>query len=175
LECLVSPPVHIHAIDADRCVGTWDRTVIQIWRRVAAPDAVAELNSISSRLLSEEGGPVTCLFVVEASSPPPNDGARKELARFSRDIVRLMALAVIVAEGGGFRAALVRGVGIALTTLMPHRVPFKFVNTVDEALVLLKPHLSQATGGTEALRRALAEMREQLTARGATVAPGSIS
>jgi hypothetical protein len=58
---------------------------------------------------------------------------------------------------------------------MPHRVPFKFVNTVDEALVLLKPHLSQATGGTEALRRALAEMREQLTARGATVAPGSIS
>jgi len=149
--------------------------VIQIWRRAATPEAVVELNSISNRLLTKEGGPVTCLFVVEASSPPPNDAARKELARFSRDIVRLMALAVIVAEGGGFRAALVRGVGIALTTLMPHRVPFKFVNTVDEALALLKPHLSDAAGGTEGLRDALAELRAQLTARGAPVAPGSIT
>jgi hypothetical protein len=171
---LVNAPVHIQAVDVDRCVGTWDRTVIQIWRKAVAPEAVIEMNWTAGRLLAKEGGPVTCLFVVEPSSPPPNDGARKELARFSRDIVRRMALAVIVAEGGGFRAALVRGVGVALTTLIPHSVPFKFVNTVDEALALLRPHLSVTAGGAEGLRRALTEMRAQMTARGATVAPDPI-
>jgi hypothetical protein len=123
------------------------------------------MSSTANRLLANEGGPVTCLFIVEASSPPPNDAARKELARFSRDIVPRMSLAVIVAEGGGFRAALVRGVGVALTTLMPHSVPFKFVNTVDEALALLKLHLSPTAGGAEGLRRALTEMRAQMPAR----------
>jgi hypothetical protein len=145
--------------------------VIQIWRKAVAPEAVIEMNWTAGRLLAQEGDPVTCLFVVEPSSPPPNDGARKELARFSRDIVRRMALAVIVAEGGGFRAALVRGVGVALTTLIPHSVPFKFVNTVDDAVVLLKPHLSLAAGGATGLLHALAEMRAQMTLRGATIAP----
>jgi hypothetical protein len=172
---LASPPVIIQAVDAERCVGTWNRTVIQIWRKTVAPEAVIEMNWTAGRLLAQAGDPVTCLFVVEPSSPPPNDGARKELARFSRDIVPRMALAVIVAEGGGFRAALVRGVGVALTTLAPHRVPFKFVNTVDIAMGLLKPHISLAAGGTEGLRSALAEMRSQMTERGATVSPGPIS
>lgn len=160
----MNPPVLLQAADANRCVGMWSRTLIQIWRHTATPAAVVELNAIASKLLAKPGGPVTCLFVVEATSPPPNDGARKELAKFSRDIVRQMALAVIVAEGGGFRAALVRAVGVALTTLLPHAVPFKFVNTVDAALVLLRPHLSQEAGGTEGLRLALAELRAQIPA-----------
>jgi hypothetical protein len=161
----LNPAILIQAVDPDRCVGTWNRTLIQIWREVATPEAVVEMTSIADKLVAQQGDPVTCLFVVEASSPPPSDRARKELAKFSRDTVRRMALAVIVAEGGGFRAALVRGVGIALTTLMPHAVPFKFVNTVDDALVLLRPHLSTAAGGTEGLRRAFEEMRGQIPAK----------
>jgi hypothetical protein len=171
---LASPPVLLQAVDADRCVGTWNRTVIQIWRKVVVPEAVVEMNWTAGRLLAQAGEPVTCLFVVEPSSPPPNDGARKELARFSRDIVPRMALAVIVAEGGGFRAALVRGVGVALTTLAPHSLPFKFVNTVDNAMALLKPHVSIAAGGVDGLRMALGEMRAAMTERGATVSPGPI-
>lgn len=74
-----------------------------------------------------------------------------------------MVLAVVVAEGGGFRAALVRGVGIALSTMMPHRVPFKFVSEVEEALALLGPHLSKAGRGVAGLRDALGKLRDAVS------------
>jgi hypothetical protein len=53
---------------------------------------------------------------------------RKTLAAFSRDGVSRMSTSVVVAEGGGFRSALVRAVGVTLTTILPHSSKFRFVN-----------------------------------------------
>jgi hypothetical protein len=102
------------------------------------------------------------LFIVERSSPPPGDDGRRNLATFSRDIVKRMSLAVVVAEGGGFRAALVRGVGVALTTLLPHQGNFKFVNDLDAGVRLLEPHLPPSSGGREALVAQVELLRDRI-------------
>ncbi|MGD0679912.1 MAG: hypothetical protein ABSC94_31400 [Polyangiaceae bacterium] len=133
--------VSIKVVDADHAVGVWGETLIQVWRGKACAQAFTAMNAVARILTAKAPGRATCLFIVEASSPPPDDAARRVLATFSREIVAKMAVAVVVAEGGGFRASIVRGVGIALTALMPHRVPFKFVNGVADAWQLLSPHL----------------------------------
>lgn len=74
-----------------------------------------------------------------------------------------MAVAIIVAEGGGFRAALIRGVGTALTVLLPHRVPFKFVTSAEQAIDLVLPHLSAGSKGASGLRLAIDEVRAQVS------------
>ena len=121
------------------------------------------MSRVAREFMAEESRPVSYLSIVEASAPPPPDVARQELAKFSRDIVPKMAAAVIVAEGGGFRSAFVRGVGITLTMLMPHRVPFKFAGTVKDGAALIGPHLSPLSGGSVALVRVIEELREQLS------------
>ena len=80
-------------------------------------------------LLAERRRDVTYISVIERSSPAPSDTVRRELATWSRDVVTKLAVAAMVAEGGGFKNALVRGVGVALTLLAPHKVPFKFAGT----------------------------------------------
>ena len=54
-----------------------------------------------------------------------------------------------------------RGVGVALTVLAPHRVPFKFASTVEEASTLIAPFLAASTGGAAALASAVAEVRKR--------------
>lgn len=153
--------VSLKARDTSRCFATWDRVLFTIWRGPASPLAVAEMNQIARELVVKDSLPASYFSIVEPSSPPPNDKARAELARFSREIVPSMAVAIIVGEGGGFRASLVRAVGVTLTTLMPHRVPFKFLSNVEDAITLIAPHLSPGAGGREGLRRALADIRAQ--------------
>jgi len=109
--------------------------------------------------------PATMLFIVEASSPAPDEETRKNFATMSRDVVGKMAMGVIVSEGGGFRGALVRAVGVALTTIMPHRSPLKFVNDVETAVGLLKPHLVLSTGGVQGLLKAVADLRTMIPAK----------
>ena len=77
-------------------------------------------------------------------------------------MVPKMAGAVLVAEGSGFRASLVRGVGLALTTLMPHRIPFKFVATVDEAVDHLAPKLRVTSGGSPVLKAVVERLRADM-------------
>ncbi len=156
--------VSIRGRDAARCIATWDRVLFSIFRGPATAQTVAEISRLAAQLRVEAGAPVNYLSIVEATSPPPDDKARAELARFSREVVSGMAAAVIVAEGGGFRISLVRAVGVTLTMLMPHRVPFRFVPNTEQAIALITPHLSPDAGGEPALRRALAEVRAHFAA-----------
>ena len=120
------------------------------------------MNELARAFVSASPLPATSLFVVEAKSPSPDDGTRKNLATFSRDIVSQMKMSVVVAEGSGFRGALVRAVGAALTTVLPHRSRFKFVDDVGYAAELIEPYLLAGSGGPEALLRATAQARSQI-------------
>lgn len=153
--------VSIAARDAGYCFLTWDRVAVAIWRLGATRTSVAEMNLVVRSLIAKHDQPCAFLGIVEPTSPPPDDKARAELAKFSREIVPKLALAIIVGEGGGFRASLVRAVGITLTTLMPHRLPFKFLSNVEDALTVIAPMLSPGAGGIVGLRRALEEGRSQ--------------
>lgn len=143
----------------DVCIAVWQQTVIHVWRGEATVENVAKMVATCNELIASSRAPVTCLGIVERSSPPPVEPVRAALAQWSRDVVPRMVGAVIVAEGSGFRAALVRGVGLALTTLMPHRIPFKFVSSVDEAIDHLAPKLPVASGGASVLRSVVEHLR----------------
>jgi hypothetical protein len=158
----VSPLIDVRVADDTHVVAIWGTTLIQIWRGTATGEASAEVNRIGRELVAHATTPATSLFIVERGSPPPGDETRKNFAAFSRDIVSRMALGVVVAEGGGFRGALVRAVGVTLTTLMPHSSKFKFVNDLDTALGLLEPHLARGIGGRERLLSVTEELRKKI-------------
>ena len=148
--------------DDDHVVATWGRTFIQIWRGPPTGKTSAKINQLATQFVAGEPFPATSLFIVEAQSPSPDDETRRNFATFSRDIVSWMKLALIVSEGGGFRGALVRAVGVALTTILPHRSNFKFVNEVETAAQLLGPHLMPGSGGPPALLRIVEEVRAHI-------------
>ncbi len=120
------------------------------------------MNELATSFAIASSFPASSLFIVEHSSPSPDDETRRNFATFSRDIVAKMAIAVIVSEGGGFRGALVRAVGVTLTTILPHRSHFKFVNDVDAAAQLLKHHLAPGSGGAPAILQVVEEVRSKI-------------
>jgi hypothetical protein len=152
----------IRVVDDAHVVATWGRTFIQIWRGPPTGKTSAQVNRIAAEFLTANSFPATSLFIVEQRSPSPDDETRRNFAAFSRDVVAGMKLAVIVSEGGGFRGALVRAVGVALTTILPHRSNFKFVNDVETAAQLLGPHLVPGSGGPPALMRIAEEVRAKI-------------
>jgi hypothetical protein len=158
--------IRIVLMDRDHCIATWNQTVIEIWRGVATVTGVIHMIKTCEKLLENGKGNVTYLAILERSAPPPSEQVRTILAQWSREVVPRMAGAVLVTEGTGFRAALVRGVGIALTALLPHRVPFKFAGTVDEALTLLAPLMPASVGGSNGLRLAVEEVQAQMGRHG---------
>jgi len=154
-------PVLFYACDDVHVVGSWGTTLIQIWRGAPTGKLSAAVNRAARDFVQSTASPVSSLFIVERRSPPPDDAARKNLAAFSRDLVSHMSIAVVVAEGGGFRGALVRAVGVTLTTILPHSSKFKFVNDLDTAVRLIEPHLKQGAKG-EDLAAAAERLRSEI-------------
>lgn len=152
----------IRVVDEDHVVATWGRTFIQIWRGPPTGKKSEKVNELANVFVDSGSFLATSLFIVEAKSPSPDDDTRRNFATFSRDVVSRMSLAVIVSEGGGFRGALVRAVGVALTTILPHRSNFKFVNDVETAAQLLGPYLPPGSGGPAAILRVAEEVRAQM-------------
>ena len=154
--------VVVRVVDDVHVIGVCGATLIQIWRGAPTPALTLEANGIAHALIASGSAQVSSLFVVEPGSPPPDDETRKALAAFSRDIVSRMSISVVVAEGGGFRSALVRGVGVALTMILPHASKFKFVNDVSSGVRLIEPHLKPGTGGAKALLEATEALRAKI-------------
>jgi hypothetical protein len=145
--------------DADACLASWHQTLFCVYRGTATVEHVTLTSKHCRALIERNEGPATYLSIIERSSPAPTEEVRRVLAVWSRDVVTKMAAAVIVAEGGGFKNALVRGVGVALTALVPHKIPFKFSSTAAEGIHLISRSLSVEHGGAAALQFAVEEVR----------------
>ena len=154
----------VESIDADHCVATWDRVVLSCFRGRMSAASVGEMRHAARTLeRSAPKGVALCFVsVVERSSPPPPDDVRRDLSEFFRSVQPTMAQIIIVPEGGGFRAALVRGVGVALSTLAPKALPFSFADTVPAACRLVEPHLSPAAGGATNLANVVEQLRRSV-------------
>jgi len=153
-------PLRFVAQDRDHFVADWHQTVVCVFRGAPTLQHVLNMSNACTALLDRQATRVTYLSVIERSSPAPTDTVRRELAVFSRNVVTKLALAVIVAEGGGFKNAIVRGVGVALTVLIPHQVPFKFTSNVEEGATLVAPFLPVDSGGASALISAVSAGRK---------------
>jgi hypothetical protein len=154
--------VQFVAIDSNHCVATWHQTVVEIWRGPSSVEGAKIMVETCKKLIANGKGGVTFIAILERTSPPPEQPVRAVLAQWSRDVVPQMAIATMVSEGSGFRAALVRGVGLALTTLVPHRVPFKFCSDVEEAVLKLAHAIPPRAGGAAGLRAALEKIRAKM-------------
>jgi len=147
------------AEDRDFFIAHWHRTVFSVYRGACTVPHVARIIAACKSLLAKHDESVSYLGVIERGSPAPAEAVRRELATWSRDVITKMAVAVIVPEGGGFRSAMVRGVGVALTVLAPHKVPFKFAGSVVEGAQLLARFLPPSAGGADQLAAAVEEAR----------------
>lgn len=163
MPLLVNQAPEIRSLTQHHCFATWDRVLVVIWRREVTPDGVAELRKIGNSFMQGLKFPGSCLTIVESTSPPPNDKVRGSYSAFHREIAPSMKEQIVVAEGSGFRSALVRSIGVALSTISPKSLPFKFASGIDEAAVVIQPHLSPGAGGAEGLKRALGEVRARCT------------
>ncbi len=155
----------IVAQDGDYVLSVWHETVLTVFRGACSLQHALIISKTCKAVLAESRGDVTYLGVIERSSPAPTETVRRELATWSRDVVTKMRVAAIVAEGGGFKNALVRGVGVALTVLVPHQVPFKITSTVEEGVALVAPFLPSNAGGAAELSLAIAEIRARTAKR----------
>ncbi len=144
------------------CFATWDRVLVIIWRREVTLEGLVALTKIGKAFVHANSTPVCSLTIVESTSPPPSDKVRGTMSAFYREVAPFMKDQIVVPEGSGFRSALVRSIGVALSAISPKSVPFKFVGGLDEAALLLQPHLSRTAGGAEGLKNALRELRNQL-------------
>jgi len=153
----------IHSLDTHHCIATWDRVLLQVWRREVTAEAVRALHAIGKQFAAEIPDPLSMLSIIEPTSPPPSDKLRASISEFYRELAPRMKEQIIVAEGSGFRVALVRSVGLALSAIAPRSLPFRFVGSVTEAAAMIGPHLSPRAGGVDALQRAIGAARAQMT------------
>jgi hypothetical protein len=154
----------IRTADPNHCVATWDRVLLQVWHFEVTPAAVIDLERVARDLIALKGNAISSLAIVEASSPPPGDVVRQSLSKFYRDLAPQLNTAIVVGEGGGFRGAIVRSVGVALSMLAPRALPFKFVGSVSEATTLVAPHLSLLAGGAASLEEIIVDLRTEIKA-----------
>jgi hypothetical protein len=156
-------PPNVRGIDKDHCFATWERVLIQIWRGEATVEAAQELLKLSKVFLTENGGQLgNSLSIVESRSPPPTDKVRPILSACYRELAPSTRNQIFVAEGSGFRSALIRGVGLAVSTFAPSLLPFKFAASVDEAALTIASSLPPRSGGAEGLKQAITGLRTKL-------------
>ncbi len=155
----------IAKMDENQCIAIWDRVLVQIWRGETTSIAVADLINLGKELIAGGRARISSLAIIEASAPPPAEVSRMQLSRFYREYAPQMGIAIVCAEGGSFRSAFVRGVGITLSMFAPRTLPFTFSSNVKDAAALLAPHLSMAAGGPAALLTALGEIRAEMRPR----------
>jgi hypothetical protein len=157
-------PTTIEEIDNDHCIAVWHHTVICIWRSAPSVAMVQHLTDVCNQLLADKK-PVSWFSIVERTSGAPAGPVRDAFATWTKQIVSKLAKAVIIAEGSPFRSAIVRGVGVALTAVMPRLVPFTIVTSVEDGLAQVAEHLDPSSGGVDALRREVAELRRHFDTR----------
>jgi len=160
---MTATPV-VRYLDRNAALAIFDRVLLQVWRGEATLQAVQRLHEIGRELVARYDGVVcSSLSVVESTSPPPNDRVRPLLAACYRELAPHVVHQLFVAEGSGFRVALVRGVGLAVSALAPSFLPFKFASSVSEAARIIAPTLSLQAGGGPALEGAVELLRQRLS------------
>jgi hypothetical protein len=153
----------IRILDEAHCIATWRQTILTIWRGAVTLPAAKQQSEICRTLYTDRNAN-TLLAVIEATSPPPEGPVRRELANWSSELAVNLKSVVAVAEGGNMRSAIVRSVGLALSIMFPHKVPFKFVSRVEDGVRFLVPHIA-AEDGKDALLDAIAKLRQELSTR----------
>jgi hypothetical protein len=156
----------VHRIDASHVVVTWDCMLIQLWRGEVTSTAIQELLELARALVEAQGEhSPSILTIIESRSPAPEQKVRAQLSACFNELAKGMRHQIFLSEGSGFRAALIRGVGLTVSALAPSLLPFKFAASLDEVGVTMAPHLSPSSGGPEGLKKVVSDLHAMLDAQ----------
>ncbi len=117
--------------------AVWNAVVVQVHRAVADAGAIDALSRARTEVLNRRHSKWSLLLVIESSAPPPPAEPRRALLNFLKEERPRVEHWLAVAEGGGFRAATVRSVGVAVSFLAPRAFPFTIVESVGAAVAAL--------------------------------------
>jgi hypothetical protein len=137
--------------------ATWHNVLVHIQRGPTSPRSVPNLVAAASSILLKHRTFVFVL-IVEPQATPPDPVARKQLTEFLGTFRDSLLRSIVIPEGDGFRAAIVRGVGTAVSLLAPKSFSFSFCESVVDACTKLREVL-EPVGGSPALVQVIAEIR----------------
>jgi hypothetical protein len=163
VDSKLGEPLIIRASDRDYCFATWDRVLINMWLGEMTVSATEELLATARRFIADNAGlPLSCLSIVGSHCPPPREKVRVLLATICRDLEAAGVEQVWVAEGSQSRAALLLGVGLAVSTAASPTLRLKFAVTVYEAAEMIAPRLSGASGRVPVLTSIVDQVRSHM-------------
>ena len=163
LSAKVSALLNVHNIDHGYGLATWDRVLIQLWRGPATLESTKLWLEVGEKLLRDSGSHLcSSLSIVSSGSPPPTNKVRLAMSASFRGLAPRMRHQIVVAEGSEFRSALVRAVGLTLSTFSSSSLPLKFAMSLDEAALTIAPDLSPSSGGSDGLKSAVSTLRSQV-------------
>lgn len=165
MDSKLGEPLIIRASDRDYCFATWDRVLLAIWLGEMTPNAAQELLEAARRFVADNQElPLSNLSIVGSQCPPPREKVRVQLATVCRELEAAGVEQVWVAEGSQSRAALLLGVGLAVSTAASATLRLKFAVTVYEAAEMIAPRLSGASGRAPVLRSIVDQVRSHMGA-----------
>jgi hypothetical protein len=138
-----------------------------MWLGEMTPSAAQELVGVARLFVADsEGLPLSSLSIVGSHSPPPTEKVRIQLATAYRELEAAGVQQVWVAEGSRSRAALVLGVGLAVSTAASSSLRLKFAISVYEAAEMIAPRLSSASGRAPVLASIVDQVRSHMETLG---------
>jgi hypothetical protein len=139
----------------------WHNVLIHIQTGAATPASIPNLAAGAKSILLRHRT-FAFILVIEPQAPPPAHSIRKQLTDFLNEYQPKIIRAIVVPEGGGFRAATVRGVGTAVSLLAPKAFNFSFCETIGDAAMKIGPVI-EPLGGAAALSQVIEQIRADRT------------
>lgn len=119
-------PVTLCRSNADCVIGAGPGVVVAFWRHHTRLEDVEELARAVRRAQGSRKEPVLLVQVVPQCAATPDGRVRDALARMLRGLRGAVSHSVVLYEGEGFRAAMIRSIVTSVQSLsspgFPHRV-----------------------------------------------------
>lgn len=137
-----APGLRFHVLDGARCAGSWDQSVIVVWRAPPTMQAFSDLRAIVVEQLQEFPRGLGIFGIVEPGMPLLGAAERKVAAELLAQFgPRFRAIATVI-QGQGFWAGATQSVMTAISLIARQPCPTRIFDSVDEALAWYAPLVS---------------------------------
>jgi len=128
-----APSVTLCRSNVDCVIGAADSVAVAFWLHQTTVEDVEELGRAARRAQQGSSERVRLVQIVPQTAATPDARVRAALARMLRGLQGIVSHSVIVFEGEGFRAAMVRSIVTSIASLSNPGFPHRVFATLPEA------------------------------------------